>query len=494
MELVGLYVYSEAKEGRDAGELCGVGPTGVRATRQVDDIVALRPDCVLYMGDRTDVDLLCRLLESGANVVATRSDLHHPASMDPEVRERLEAACRAGGSSLHSTGSSPGFITEALPLVLTSLERRLDRLTIEEYADMSSRNSPEMLFDLMGFGAPRDAFDPGPAGPVRRRIVRRLAQRAGRRDRAAARRRGGDSRGRARPPPHGDRGRCRRGGHGGGPAHERPGRRDGSPLLEFRATWYVTADLDPAWDLRDTGWRVRVAGDLPLDVEIHFPVPGRGVGRHLAERDRPPSRQRGAPRLRGGTGDPHHHRSAHRRGEAGVTSVGIVVGNPKPGSRTLRVAEAVADAAAVAAGLDGADRVVVDLATLGPELFDWSSARVRSVVDAVAGCALAVVASPTYKATYTGLLKAFLDWYPTTGLSGVAVVPVMVGAGPQHALAVEVHLRPVLVEIGATLPTRGLYVTEGQLDELDAIVGAWVDAEGPRLRSVIGVGRTGGGT
>jgi FMN reductase len=169
-----------------------------------------------------------------------------------------------------------------------------------------------------------------------------------------------------------------------------------------------------------------------------------------------------------------------------MTSVGVVVGNPKPRSRTLRVAEAVADAAAEAAGLTGADRVVADLAELGPQLFDFSSADVRSVVDAVAGCALAVVASPTYKATYTGLLKAFLDWYPTTGLSRVAVVPVMVGAGPHHALAVEVHLRPVLVEIGATLPTRGLYVVESQLDELDAVVGTWVETEGPRLRSAIG--------
>jgi FMN reductase len=172
-----------------------------------------------------------------------------------------------------------------------------------------------------------------------------------------------------------------------------------------------------------------------------------------------------------------------------VTSVGVVVGNPKPRSRTLRVAEAVADAAAGVTGLSGAERVVADLAELGPQLFDFSSARVRSVVDAVAGCALAVVASPTYKASYTGLLKAFLDWYPTTGLSGVAVVPVMVGAGPHHALAVEVHLRPVLVEIGATLPTRGLYVMESQLDELDAVIGPWVAAEGPRLRSVIGAAR-----
>jgi len=171
-----------------------------------------------------------------------------------------------------------------------------------------------------------------------------------------------------------------------------------------------------------------------------------------------------------------------------MTGVGVVVGNPKPRSRTRTVAEAVADAAARATGLDGAPRVVVDLADLGPELFDWSSAAVAAARDAVAGCALAVVASPTYKATYAGLLKAFLDWFGATGLSGVTVVPVMVGAGPQHALAVEVHLRPVLVEIGATLPTRGLYVLESELDGLDEVVGAFVDREAPRLRAAIGCG------
>ena len=123
-------------------------------------------------------------------------------------------------------------------------------------------------------------------------------------------------------------------------------------------------------------------------------------------------------------------------------TVGVVVGNPKPRSRTLTVARAVADAAAAVCGLDTTDAVEVDLATLGPQLFDWSSAEVKEAVTRVADCSLLVVASPTYKAAYTGLLKAFLDWYPTTGLSGVTVVPVMVGAGPQHALAVEVHLRP----------------------------------------------------
>jgi len=163
--------------------------------------------------------------------------------------------------------------------------------------------------------------------------------------------------------------------------------------------------------------------------------------------------------------------------------VGIVVGNPKPASRTLTVARAVASAVAQATGLDGSGPVEVDLAELGPRLFDWTAADVREAVDRIAATRLLVIASPTYKATYTGLLKSFLDWYPTTGLSGVTVVPVMVGAGPAHALAVEVHLRPVLVEIGATMPTRGLYVTEDRFDDLDAVVGEWLVEARARLRS-----------
>ena len=168
-----------------------------------------------------------------------------------------------------------------------------------------------------------------------------------------------------------------------------------------------------------------------------------------------------------------------------MSAVGVVVGNPKPASRTLAVAAAVADAAAGAVGLGGAERVTVDLVELGPELFDWSSARVRQAVDAVCGCALAVVASPTYKASYTGLLKAFLDWFSTTDLSGVTVVPLMVGAGLQHALAVEVHLRPVLVELGASVPSRGLYVTEAQLDDLGELLTAWLEEAGPRLHAAV---------
>lgn len=162
----------------------------------------------------------------------------------------------------------------------------------------------------------------------------------------------------------------------------------------------------------------------------------------------------------------------------------IVVGNPKPASRTLAVAESVATAAARVMGIDtGAERVTIDLALYGAELFDWSSATVRQLADGLSAARLAIVASPTYKATYTGLLKAFLDWFSPTGLAGVVAVPVMVGAGPGHSLAVEVHLRPVLVEIGATVPTRGLYVTEDRLEDLPVVIDEWLVQARPALQA-----------
>jgi 4-hydroxy-tetrahydrodipicolinate reductase len=271
LELVGLYVYSEAKVGRDAGALCELGATGVVATRDVDEIVALKPDCVLYMADRADIDVLCRLLESGANVVSTRSEFHHAATLAPAVRQRVDAACQRGGTSLHSTGSSPGFITEALPLVLTSLQRRLDGLTIDEFADLSSRNSPELLFDLMGFGKDPAEFDSRrfghgavAFGPSLRALADSISLPLEDVDStgevATARRTVEISAGTVAA---------------GTVAAQRmivSGKRDGEALLRFRATWYCATDVDPAWDLRETGWRVRLQGDLPLEVDIRFPV------------------------------------------------------------------------------------------------------------------------------------------------------------------------------------------------------------------------------
>jgi hypothetical protein len=159
LTLAGVYVTSAAKAGKDAGDLCGLPATGVIATNDIDEILALKADCVLYMPSQATMGEVCALLASGANIVTTRGEFHHPGSMDPAVRAAVENACQAGGASIHSTGSSPGFISEALPIALASIQRRLDSLTISEFADLSKRDSPDLLFTIMGFGAAPEKFD-----------------------------------------------------------------------------------------------------------------------------------------------------------------------------------------------------------------------------------------------------------------------------------------------------------------------------------------------
>ncbi len=171
-----------------------------------------------------------------------------------------------------------------------------------------------------------------------------------------------------------------------------------------------------------------------------------------------------------------------------ATTATVVVGNPKPNSRTRTVGETVARRVLDAVGLAGVEPSVIELSPLGPSLFDWSSAPVRAEVDRLAASRLAVIATPIYKATYTGLLKSFLDWFGQTGLAGVTAVPVMVGAAPQHALAVELHLRPLLVEIGATVPSRGLFVLEDQFDSLDTSIDLWLETATPYLTASLAAG------
>jgi FMN reductase len=150
----------------------------------------------------------------------------------------------------------------------------------------------------------------------------------------------------------------------------------------------------------------------------------------------------------------------------------IVVGNPKAKSRTLVVAEAVLGSL-LSLSEEGPPATVIDLAEHATRIFDWHDEELGDLTSTVARSDLLVVASPTYKASYTGLLKAFFDRYGTNGLAGVVAVPVMVGAAPMHALAPEVHLRPLLVELGATVPCRSLYVLESEMDRLDDVVTAW---------------------
>lgn len=151
----------------------------------------------------------------------------------------------------------------------------------------------------------------------------------------------------------------------------------------------------------------------------------------------------------------------------------VIVGNPKAGSRTLAAAVHLADQ------LGGADHVI-DLAEHGSELFDYGSTAIAALVEQVRGSDLVIVASPTYKATYTGLLKSFLDWFPADALLGTTAVPLMLGGSQVHALAPEHGLRQVLVEIGAAVPTRALYLVDRDHDDPAAYT-TWLETARPRL-------------
>lgn len=272
LDLVGLWVSSADKEGRDAGALAGRADCGVRATRSVDDLVAMQADCVLYMRQGTDIAELCRLLASGKNVVTTRGDFHHPPFMDPEVRARIERACVEGNSSIYSTGSSPGFVTEALPIALLSLSRRHDCLTIDEFADLSSRNSPDLLFNIMGFGAAPRAFDPRQIDHVKQDFAGSLATLAVATGMPVDRWDAIGEMGIATQDVTIAAGMI----EAGRVAAQRitvTGYAGDRPMLRFRANWYCSRDIDrPEWELRESGWRIQVEGDTPLDVAISFPV------------------------------------------------------------------------------------------------------------------------------------------------------------------------------------------------------------------------------
>lgn len=160
--------------------------------------------------------------------------------------------------------------------------------------------------------------------------------------------------------------------------------------------------------------------------------------------------------------------------------VAVVVGNPRPASRTL------AAATYVARELAGEPDLVVDLAVLGPALLDWSDPTVSALVDEVGAADLVVVASPTYKGACTGLLKLFLDRFasgPAGGLPWIAV-PLMLGAAPGHALAPELTLRPVLTEIGAIVPVPGLYVLDTAYDDPRAYL-PWLTRARPVVATLL---------
>ncbi len=272
LELVGVLVYDPAKVGVDAGELCGEQATGVAATDDPDAIYALGADCVLYMPRALELSEVLMLLGGGTNIVTTRGEFHAGGqALGDERLARVLEACTRGNASIYATGSSPGFITDALPFALLSMQRHVDAIEIDEYANMSRRDSPHMIFELMGFGRSLDSYSPRRAQYLLGEFAPALdvlMEAAGRPvdewactgEVAAARQATTIAAGTL---------------DAGTVAAQRnvvTGRSGGDEVVRFTTNWYLTKDLDPRWDLLDTGWRVRVRGDAPFDVSLPLPI------------------------------------------------------------------------------------------------------------------------------------------------------------------------------------------------------------------------------
>jgi hypothetical protein len=154
LELVGVWVHSNAKVGVDAGELSGHPDTftGVKATNSMADVLALEPDCVLYSPLMPEEREVIKLLAAGINVV-TPLGWFYPTSLDTAA---IETACQQGNSTLHGTGIHPGGMTEKLPLVLSGFSRKIAFVSCEEFSDVRTYGAPDVLHQIMLFGKTLD--------------------------------------------------------------------------------------------------------------------------------------------------------------------------------------------------------------------------------------------------------------------------------------------------------------------------------------------------
>jgi len=283
LDLVGLYVYSEDKEGVDAGALAGIEPLGIAATRDIEYVVALAPDCVLYMQEGFDLDDLTRLLAAGINVITTRNEFFYGPAMDPAIRARIEEACHKGGASIHATGSSPGFSTTTMPLTLVTPMRRLDELTIDEYANIPASVGPAMI-KRMGMGARVEGttIDPAILAPAVIGYQQSIAALA---DAIGLPLDGFEVRGdiaRATKPYTLSDGWVIEEGTMAAQRLTVAGMRNGKAFISFRAHWFCTPHLDPNWGIDGEGWLFTTKGDAPMQVRVTYGRTDEGYSQHLA--------------------------------------------------------------------------------------------------------------------------------------------------------------------------------------------------------------------
>ena len=158
LELVGCWVHSKDKAGRDVGDIIGSAAIGVRATDSVEEILALDADAVVYAPLLPDVEQVAALLRSGKNVVSPVG-WFYPSESEAAP---LQAACRDGGVSLHGAGIGPGGATELLPLLVSVMSTGITHVRAEEFSDLRTYGAPDVLRHVMGFGGTPESALRGP--------------------------------------------------------------------------------------------------------------------------------------------------------------------------------------------------------------------------------------------------------------------------------------------------------------------------------------------
>src|SRR5690349_10146630 len=148
LELVGCWVHSPSKAGRDVGELIGTEALGITATNNIDDILAMDADAVIYAPLTANPDEVAALLRSGKNIVTPVGWLYPSERSAAPIRE----AALEGNATLHGTGLAPGGISEKFPLLFSAFSSAVTFVRAEEFSDLRSYQAPDVLRHVMGFG------------------------------------------------------------------------------------------------------------------------------------------------------------------------------------------------------------------------------------------------------------------------------------------------------------------------------------------------------
>jgi hypothetical protein len=282
LEIAGARVYSDDKNGTDIAELIDRSPIGVAATNDVDEILALDADCVLYTPRNTSIDDVCAILASGKNVVTT-AFLFHPRRIDAGDRDRLLAACTVGGTTVHGSGLNPGNLSGVLPLALSGMSRRIDRITLQERADWSFYDSTSITFDNMAFGQPVEDISPTTndflafnSGIFSNKVwLLADALNAGIDEVTAT------VEAVAARTDHQIFDHVLRAGTTAGQRWSWAGRRNGETLVEIEALWTVGGEYPSHWPKPQHGWTLTIQGDPTM--RTHFLVMAGNPGASMVE-------------------------------------------------------------------------------------------------------------------------------------------------------------------------------------------------------------------